>query len=76
MRDNLRNGGLYRHKAHFRVIRVEGFLDPNGWLTCLDADGRKSVVRASELVPLSADEVRRFAPLFERGKVIKGPWRS
>jgi hypothetical protein len=66
MSNDLRIDELYRHEGHFRVIRVEGYLDRNGWLICRDAGGKRCVVWASELVPLSEDEVRRFTPFFHR----------
>jgi hypothetical protein len=76
MNNDPRIGGLYRHKKHFRVIRIEGALPgpQEQWFGGRYADGERCAVRASDLVPLSEQEALRFAPSFERGKLIKGPW--
>ena len=65
-------GKLYFHKELFYVIRVEAWFP--GWLSGRDADGQKWAGRDREFSPLSEEHARRFAPLFQTGKVIQGPW--
>ncbi|GEM_PF-4032380 len=71
-------GKLFVHKRYFYVIRVEAWLPgpPEEWMSGQDPYGDRHTVKSSELLPLSEEQQRRFAPMFERGRVIVGPWRQ